>query len=134
MPEGTPSGSPPSPVLCLLFIANILDRVDTAIVDFFIQASRSSWRLQTQDSFHRPYIQVDFMRYADDLNPIVAIKGTSNNKHSLICNVVYKWLEEAAQEENRCWNPHKETCITYSDEPPQFTSILGITINSTFSL
>jgi len=150
MSEGTPQGSPLSPVLWLLFLADTLKRGDQRIRDIPLQpARRYPTRKLTTGQSHRtpvegrsahplppplpPTLEVKLVSYADDINALIVTHNTSTREHKRLSREVDHSLGDVAREDKLAWDPRKDSLVHFFMGPKPSTTTLGITINSELS-
>jgi len=136
MCEGTPQGSPLSPVLWLLFLADTLERSDRRIKDIPLQPTRRhpSRELQpVQSRTPPPTLEVKLVSYVDDVNALIIIHHTSTKEHTRLGKEVDRSLEDVAREDKLVWDARKDCLVHFFRGPKHSTTTLGITINSELS-
>ena len=138
MCEGTPQGSPLSPVLWLLFLADTLGRGDQGIKDNPLQLAKRNPPRSSNAQKNPPSpssLEVKLTSYADDINALVISHNTSAKEHKRLCKEVDRTLDTVAKEDHLTWDPRKDSTIHFFMGPKHSTTTLGITINSnlTFS-
>ena len=135
MSEGTPQGSPLSPVLWLLFLAGTLERADQRIRDISLQPARNTHHrsAKTAQSGPLPTLKVKLVSYADDVNALIITRNTSIKEHKRIGKAVDLSLADTAREDKLDWDARKDSLVHFFMGPRHSTTTLGITINSELS-
>jgi len=75
--DGTPQGSPLSPVIWLIYLANTLKTAKHQITEFSRAPTRRSARLTS--AAPKITFQVDLFSHADDINPLVISEHTTKS-------------------------------------------------------
>jgi len=142
MEEGTPQGSPLSPVLWLLFLADTLKKSDGKLRRLSPSpqpprrpgattrgATSSHPRLRPAAPTH----EVKLVSYADDVNALVITYNMTTREHKRFTREVDTSLEATGKEDKLAWDPQKDSQVHFFMGPKHSNTTLGITVSSNLS-